>query len=75
MYGKSHSLETKNLIRISKKKYINGVGIYDLDNNLVKSFDYVSEIALYLSISKVTAGKYLNKGLIYKSIYYFKVNP
>lgn len=64
MYGKKHTDKTKQLIRLSKKKHSNGVGIYDLNHNLVKSFDYASDMADYLKVSKVTVGKYINKGLI-----------
>lgn len=75
MYGKIHSEKTKNLMRTKKKKYINGLGIYDLNNNLLKSFDYATDLASHLNISKVTVSKYLNKGLVYNNKYYFKVNP
>jgi group I intron endonuclease len=74
MYGKTHTKETKELIRNGMKKYSNGVGIYDLDNNLIKSFDYAVDLADYLKVSKVTVSKYLNKGLVYNKMYYFKVN-
>lgn len=66
MYGKVHTSKTKYLMRAKNKKYINGIGIYDLDNNLVKSFDCQIDLASYLNISKVTVSKYLNKGLVYK---------
>jgi group I intron endonuclease len=66
MFGKTHSEKTKDLIRSKKVKYPNGVGIYDLDNNSVKSFDYASDLAIYLNVSKVTVSKYINKGLILK---------
>lgn len=72
MYGKVHTSKTKDLMSAKNKKYINGIGIYDLDNNLVKSFDYAIDLASYLNISKVTLSKYLNKGLVYKNKYYFK---
>lgn len=55
-----------------RNKYINGVGIFDLNNNLVKNLDNNVELANYLGISKVTVGKYLNNQLIYKDIYIFK---
>jgi hypothetical protein len=35
MFGKTHSEETKKLMRGKKVKYPNGVGIYDLDGNLI----------------------------------------
>ena len=34
MFGKTHSEETKNLMRSRKVKYPNRVGIYQLDNRL-----------------------------------------
>ena len=75
MFGKTHSEETKNLLRSKKVKYPNGVGIYDLDNHLIKSFNYASDLAIYLSVSKVTVSKYINNGLVFKGKYYLKVNP
>ena len=66
MFGKTHSEKTKDLIRSKKVKYPNGVGIYDLDNNMVKRFDYASDLAIYLNVSKVTVSKYFNKGLVLK---------
>lgn len=75
MFGKTQSETTKDLMRSKKKiKYPNGVGIYDLGNNLVKSFDYASDLAIYLNVSKVTVSKYINKGLVFKGKYYLKVN-
>lgn len=74
MFGKTHSEKTKELMRSKKVKYPNGVGIYDLDDNLVKSFDYASDLAIYLKVSKVTVSKYINKGLVFQSKYYLKVN-
>lgn len=74
MYGKTHSEHTKHLMKTKKVKYVNGVGIYDLSVNLIKSFDYAVDLAKYLNISKFTVSKYLNKGLVYKNKYYFKIN-
>lgn len=50
--------------RSKKIKYPNGVGIYRLDNNLIKSLSYLSDLAKYLNVSKVTVSKYINKGLV-----------
>ena len=72
MYGKKHSDETKKAISINKSKYLEGVGIFDLNNNLIKKFNNNTEIANYLSISKVTVSKYLNNNLIFKYMYKFK---
>lgn len=75
MYGKTHTIETRELLRKQKKKYVEGVGIYDLNNNLIKSFDYARDIADYLNISKKTVSRYINKGRIYKNCYLLKINP
>jgi len=75
MFGKTHSEETKNIMRSKKLKYPDGVGIYDLDNRLLKTFDYASDLAFHLGVSKVTVSKYLNNGLVFKGKYYLKINP
>jgi hypothetical protein len=62
-------------MRSKKVKYPNGVGIYDLDNHLLKTFDYASDLAISLGVSKVTVSKYLNNGLLFKGKYYLKTNP
>jgi hypothetical protein len=54
-------------------KYSSGVGIYDLDNNLISSFKNNVELAKHLKIFKMTVGKYLKSGAVYNKIYYFKV--
>ena len=73
MHGKTHSDATKKAISKSKNKYLNGVGIFDLNDNLIKKFNNNNtEIASYLVISKVTVSKYLNNNLIYKDMYKFK---
>ena len=75
MFGKTHSEKTKILMRSKKVKYPNGVGIYDLDDNCIKSFDYASDLAIYLNVSKVTVSKYLNSSIFFKDKYYLKENP
>ncbi len=54
-------------------KYPLGVGIYDLNDNLISKFNNNVELAKYLNISKVTVGKYLKSGKIYKNLYRFKI--
>lgn len=75
MFGKTHSEKTRDFMRSKKKKYTNGVGLYDLDNKLIKRFDYASDLAKHLNVSKVTISKYINNGLVYKDKYYLRVNP
>ena len=72
--GKKHSEATKASIYPCEKKnkYPLGVGIYDLDDNLILKFNNNVELAKYLGISKVTVGKYLNSSLVYNKTYRFK---
>lgn len=72
MYGRSHSEEVNKKMAIKKNKYLKGVGIFDLNENLIKIFSNNVELANHLSVSKVIVGKYLNNNLIYKNIYRFK---
>jgi group I intron endonuclease len=72
MFGKKHSEESKSKISKSMSKYPLGVGIYDLNNNLLSKFNNNTELAKHLGISKVTVSKYLNKSLVYKDLYCFK---
>jgi group I intron endonuclease len=74
MYGKLHSEETKGKISCRMSKHPYGVGIYDLNDNLIAKFKNNVELSKYLNISRVTVGKYLNSGIIYKNLYRFKVN-
>jgi hypothetical protein len=55
-------------------KHPEGVGIYDLNDNLISRFKNNVELAKHLNISRVTVGKYLNSGLVYNKTHRFKVN-
>lgn len=86
MFGKKHSEATRRLCVKKNNKYpfppsfsrrwggsrSEGVGIYDLEDNLILKFNNNVELAKYLAISKVTVGKYLNRGLVYNKTYRFK---
>lgn len=72
MYGKKHTDKSKSLISKSKNKHKLGVGIFDINSNLIAKFDNNVELAKHLNISKVTVGKYMNKGKIYDDKYIFK---
>ena len=65
MFGRKYSDATRAILSEKKNKYPLGVGLYDLDNNLISKFKNNVELAKHLNISKVTVGKYLNTGLIY----------
>ena len=72
MFGKKHGEITKASMSEKKNKYPLGVGLYDLDGNLILTLKNNVELASHLKISKVTVGKYLNSGLVYKKTYRFK---
>lgn len=72
MFGKKHNEVTKTIMSDKKNKYPLGVGIYDLDDNLLYKFKNNVELAKHMDISKVTVGKYLNSGLVYNKTYRFK---
>ena len=72
IYAKNRSEETKKIMSIKKNKYLKGVGIFYLNNNLINKFSNNVELANHLGISKVTVGKYLNNNLIYNNTYRFK---
>ena len=63
---------TKTLMSDKKNKYSLGVGIYDLEDNLISKFKNNVELAKHLNIFKVTVGKYLNSNLVYNKTYRFK---
>lgn len=66
MFGKKPSdskkrMNSKKRIHLSLErlsKHSQGVGIYDLDDNVIIKFKNNVELANHLNISKVTVGKY-----------------
>lgn len=50
--------------------YINGIGQYDTNNNLIKEFVCKSECYKLLNISDKTLNKILEKNILYKNHYY-----
>lgn len=74
MFGKKHTERTKLLISKKMKKYPFGVGLYDLNNNLIKKYENNTAMAKSLNISKTTVGKYIKLGKVFNNLYYFKIN-
>lgn len=76
MFGKLHSSTTKEKISDKISKHIDGIGIYDLNDNLIYKFKNKVELAKHLNIYRVTVGKYLNSGLVYKKciIFFLTIN-
>lgn len=71
MFGRKHSELTKTTISKKMNKHPLGIGIYDLNDNLISKFN--KELGKQFNVSKVTVGKYLKSGLVYNKIYRFKV--
>jgi group I intron endonuclease len=71
MFLKKHKDSTKKLISMKKSKNI--VELYDIDFNLLISFNNNGELANYLSIHKTTVGRYIKSGKLFKGEYYFKI--
>lgn len=74
IFGKTHTKKALALISKRKSKYPLGVGLYDLDGNLISKFKNNVELAKHLTIFKVvTVGKYLNSDFVYNNTYRFKL--
>ena len=58
---------------MKKNKYLNGVGIFNLNDNWIPKFNNNNvELTNHLGISKVIIGKYIYNNCIYKDMYKFK---
>ena len=57
MFGKSHSIESNLKMYLSKSKF--PVGLYDTNNNFIKTFSNQVELSKYLKLSKSTIWRYL----------------
>ena len=70
MFGKNHSIETK--LKMSSAKSKSPIGLYDIDNILIKSFINQVVAANYLSVNKSTINRYLKSGKLFLNKYYIK---
>lgn len=71
MFGKTHSIETKLKMSLSKSKV--SVGLYDTNNNLIKTFPNQVELSNFLKLSKSTIGRYLKSGKLILSKYFIRI--
>ena len=60
MFGKKHTNVTKQKMSLAKSKI--NLGLYDIDNNLIKTFINQVELAKFLNLHKSTIGRYLKSG-------------
>ena len=70
MFGKTHSIETKLKMSLSKSKI--PVGLYDTNNNLIKTFSNQVELSKFLKLSKSTIGRYLNSEKLILNKYFIR---
>ena len=68
--GKHHSIESKLKMSIAKSK--TPIGLYDINNNLIKLFINQVELANYLNINKSSISRYLKSGKLLLNKYYIK---
>lgn len=70
MFGKQHSLITKNKISLALSK--RPIGLYSLDNKLIKVYMNQVELAKEYKVFKGTIGRYLRSGKIFEKKYLIK---
>lgn len=69
MFGKTHTIETKN--KISTKKST-PVILYN-NNGYILTFKNNIQLAEFIGCNKSTVGRYIKSGKCYKGLYYFKI--
>jgi group I intron endonuclease len=70
MYNKNHNENTKTKISISQSK--RPLALYDLNNQLIKTFLNQVELANYLNLHKTTISRYFRTGKMLKGKYYIR---
>ena len=70
MFGKTHSIETKLKMSLSKSKV--PVGLHDTNNNLIKTFSNQVELSKFLKLSKSTIGRYLKSEKLILNKYFIR---
>lgn len=71
MFGRSHTVETR-MIMSNMKGF--PVFLYDINNQYILTFKNNFELSKFLGCSKVTVGRYLKSGKLFKGMYYIRSN-
>lgn len=71
MFGKSHSLLARE--KMSLKKSIKPVGLYDINNNLIKVYLNQVLLADKLGVTKSTVNKYIKSGKLFQKKFFIKL--
>lgn len=70
MYGKNHTIKTKEKMSLAKSKIT--LGLFDINNHLIKTFKNQLELAKYLNLSKSTISRYFNSGNLLLNKYFIR---
>lgn len=70
MHNKTHSAISKKKISLSLSKTI--IGLYDINNNLVKTFINQVILAQVLGVTKSTISKYIKSKKLFQNKYYIR---
>ncbi len=70
MFGKKHSIESKLKMSLAKSK--SAIGLFDLNNKLIKTFVNQVELANYLNLNKSTNSRFLKSGKLLLNKYTIK---
>ena len=70
MFGKIHTIETKKKMSLAKSKV--PLGLFDINNTLIKTFNNQIELAKDLNLSKSTVSRYLNSGNLLLNKYFIR---
>jgi group I intron endonuclease len=68
MFNKTHKIESKKKMSLAKSK--TSLGLYDIENNLIKKFINQVELGKYLNLHKTTIGRYLKTGKLLLNQFY-----
>jgi group I intron endonuclease len=70
MFGKNHTVETRK--KISEVMSKNPLALYDLENNLIKTFRNQVELAAEFGVHKTTVSRKVRSGKIFNKKYYVR---
>lgn len=70
MFGKNHNSETKKKISLVMSK--TPLGLYDLENNLLKTFINQVELAAEFNVHKTSISRKVISGKIFNKKYYIR---
>ena len=70
MFNKNHSTETKAKMSINRSK--RPLGLYDKENNLIKTYKNQVELATEFKVFKSTIGRYIKSKNLFQDKYFIR---